>query len=375
MTATTPGRGKWVLRFVSPETRKRRDMGLGTYPAVPIAAARRVAAEARHAIASGTDPIEHRWRKAAAKASTASVPTIAAAARAVHTTLEAGFRNRKHAAQWIATLETYAFRSIGGRHVDALSASDFAEVLRPIWLSKPETASRVRQRMHRVMNWCAAHGHVAASPLPAVDDLLPRQPGKAHRVVHHPAVPWRDCPMIIDQLFRTDPSSTGKQALFFLILTAARSGEVRGMTWSEIDWQRSLWTAPAERMKARQAHRVPLSQQALSILNARAAISDVSAFVFKARGDRQLSDMTLTKILRDASVASDVPDRPATAHGFRSTFRDWASENGYPREVAERALAHTIHNRVEAAYHRTDLLDQRRDMMGRWAAFVTSGLN
>lgn len=371
LAGSSPGRGKWILRFVSPETRKRRDMGLGTYPAVSIAAARREAAEARQAIASGADPIEQRRRNAAAEVSTASVPTFAAAARAVHATLEPGFRNRKHAAQWITTLETHALQSIGHKQVDALSAADFADVLRPIWLSKPETASRVRQRMHSVMNWCAAHGHVAASPLPAVDDLLPQQPGKTHRVVHHPAAPWRGCPRVIGQLFGTTPQSTGKQALFFLTLTAARSGEVRGMTWSEIDWPQSLWTMPAHRMKSRQTHRVPLSRQALSILKKQAAISDGPGLVFSSRGDRQLSDMTLTKILRAAGVASDVSGRAATAHGFRSTFRDWTSENGYPREVAERALAHTIRNRVEAAYHRTDLLDQRREMMESWGRFLT----
>ncbi|MBO6554654.1 MAG: tyrosine-type recombinase/integrase [Roseitalea sp.] len=372
--STKSGRGKWTFRFVSPETQKRRDMGMGAYPDTSIASARESARKARECIVSGIDPIEERRRAAEHSERQIGVPTFRAAACEVHADIAPGFRNRKHAAQWISTLETHAFQRIGGTPVDQLTARDFAEVLKPIWLSKPETASRLRQRMHRVMNWCAAHGHVSASPLPAIDDLLPRQPGKAQRVVHFPAVPWRDCPAVIAQLFENTPLRVSKQTLLFLVLTAARSGEVRGLPWSEIDWSRSLWIVPAERAKTRQPHRVPLSSHAMAILKDRATMSDGTGLVFESCSGGQLSDMTLTKILRDANIPSDVPGRTATVHGFRSSFRDWASENGYPRDVAERALAHTVRNQVEAAYHRTDLLDQRRSMMDRWAEFVTSSL-
>lgn len=368
------GHGKWLLRFTSPETKKRREMGFGTYPEVSIAQARRLGLEAREQIAIGTDPIAHRRQSVTAAKYAVEIPDFESAARTVHQDLALGFRNQKHAAQWISTLEAYVFPLLGHKRVDHLRAADFAAALRSIWLSKPETASRVRQRMNRVMNWCVANDYATASPLPAVDNLLPKQPAKKQRVVHHPAVPWLNCPNVISELFTKQPLSVGKQALFFTILTAARSGEVRGLSWTEIDWQEKVWTVPSERMKARRAHRVPLSAAALKLLEERAAFSDGVGLVFTLRNNQQLSDMTLTKILRYHSINSDTPERLATVHGFRSTFRDWASEKGYPRDVAERALAHTITNQSEAAYHRTDLLEKRRSMMNDWAEYIASGV-
>lgn len=303
------------------------------------------------------------------------IPDFETAARIVHQSLEVGFRNKKHAAQWISTLETYVFSLLGHQRVDHLRAADFAEALKSIWLSKPETATRVRQRMDRVMNWCVAHEYVTASPLPAVDNLLPKQPSKKQRVLHHPAVPWLNCPNVMNQLFAGEHLTMGKQALFFTILTGARSGEVRSLIWQEIDWQAKVWTVPPEKMKTRQMHRVPLSVPALKLLEERAAFSDGTGFVFTSRNNSPLSDMALTKILRHHEISSDTPKRIATVHGFRSTFRDWASEKGYPRDVAERALAHTISNQSEAAYHRTDLLEKRRTMMSDWTNYITSGIS
>lgn len=276
-----------------------------------------------------------------------------------------GRPSSKHADQWINTLEDYVFPHIGHRTVDTLRAVDFAETLRPIWLTKPETGSLVRQRCDKVMSWCAARGYIIGSPLSVVDHLLPKQPGKRERVVHHPAVPWTDVPAFFQRELIGKPTSATRQMLELLILTAARSGEVRGMEWNEIDLAARVWTIPASRMKAKQAHRVPLSGRCIQILQSRYE-DGCQGLVFQTRKATAYTGMAMTKLLRDANVKSDIPGRIATAHGFRSSFRDWASEHGYPRDVAEKALAHTIKNQTEAAYHRTDLLEQRRNMMEEW---------
>jgi integrase len=357
---------------VSPVTAKRRDLGLGRYPETGIALARRLGLEARNLIAEGKDPIELRRVAEAEKRAEAEDRSFREAALAVHRELCPGFRNAKHAAQWLTTLEAYVFPRIGHIRVSELRASDFADALRPIWLSKPETATRIRQRCDAVMKWCAARDLIVASPLSVIDRLLPAQPGKRVRVEHYPAVPWREMPAVCAGLFGDTAPTTGRLLLEFVLLTACRSGEARGARWDEIDFGNAVWTIPAARMKARVAHRIPLSPRALAILQAMAAERDGSPLVFPSRRGTPLSDMTLTKILRDANIPSDTPGRTATAHGFRSTFRDWASEQGFPRDLAERALAHTIRNAAEAAYHRTDLLDQRRPMMDKWAAWMSA---
>lgn len=364
------GAGKFILRFVSPETGKRRDMGLGPYPNIGIAQARKLAFSARELIDSGVDPIEQRKREKGAQARDREIVTFEVAAQRVYDDLAPGFKNQKHSAQWITTLKTYAFPTIGKRRVDQLTTANFADLLKPIWLNKPETASRVRQRCERVMTWCLAHKLSPSNPVSAVDALLPKQKKKRDRVAHFPSVPWRDLPSVCDQLFNAQRQSVGRQALLFLILTAARSGEVRGATWDEIDLKNQVWSIPADRMKAGVQHRVPLSKQGIELLKDRAPFRDDSPWIFSNSGRAPISDMTLTKILRDNNIASDVPQRTATAHGFRSSFRDWASERRYARDLAERALAHTIKSATEAAYHRTDLLEKRRAMMTEWAVYV-----
>ena len=363
------GQGKWNLRFISPVTGKRRDMGLGRYPEVSVAAARRAASEARDVLAAGGDPLEVRRTAKLERCMEISMPSFEQAGRQTFEELKPGFKNAKHIQQWIGTLETYVFPKLGRRPVNELRASDFAEALWPIWLSKPETASRVRQRCDTVMNWCAAHNYIIASPVQNMDRLLPRQKGKRERVQHHPAVPWRDLPAFAERVLRTGKPTMGKLALEFLILTATRSGEVRHMEWWEIDWGRAIWTIPKERMKAGVVHRVPLPPRAIEILAIRRREEGFSSFVFPSRNGKPLSDMALTKALRDANVHSDIPGRIATVHGFRSSFRDWASESGCPREVAERALAYTISSATEAAYLRTDLLEPRRNMLESWGIF------
>lgn len=363
------GRGKWILRFVSPETGKRRDLGLGAYPEVSIADARHRGAAARQLIANGRDPIVEREAERAARKAVAEAMTFEQAALKVHEEQKPGWKNAKHTDQWINTLRTYVFPAIGRTKVADLTTQDFAEVIRPIWLSKPETASRVKQRCHKVMKWCWARGLVAGNPVEVVDHLLPLQNGKRERTAHQPAMPWRDIPAFVHQLCN-GPYNATRALLEFVILTAARSGEARAMTWNEIDLNAKAWTVPAERMKTNEKHCVPLSNRVIEILKTQRKRYSGSDVVFPSLRGLILSDMVLTKYLRDHNAKSSDPGRTATAHGFRSSFRDWASENGYPRDYAERALAHTIKNQTEAAYHRTDLLEQRRTMMEAWAVYV-----
>jgi integrase len=368
---STKGRGKWILRFVSPVTGKRRDMGLGTYPEVGIAEARARGLAARQVIASALDPIEKREAACAAGKALAEAMTFERAARALHESLKPGWKNTKHVDQWLNTLRDYVFPEIGSAGVADLGASDFAEVLRPIWLDKPETASRVKQRCHAVMKWSMARDLCKGNPLDVVGHLLPQQPGKRERTVHQPSMPWREIPAFVQLALRGKYSVT-KALLEFVIVTAARSGEARAMTWSEVDLAAKTWTVPAERMKAKVVHRVPLSARAIEILKVQQARGLEGDLVFPAPRGAVLSDMALTKFLRDWEAKSGEAGRIATAHGFRSSFRDWASEHGHARDLAERALAHTISNRAEAAYHRTDLLEQRRKMMEAWARHVIS---
>lgn len=370
-SGTAKGQGKWILRFVSPVSGKRRDMGLGPYPVVGIALARDLALEARRSIAVGRDPIDVRRDARAAGKAASQVLTFEQAARKVHQSLEPSWGNPKHASQWLKTLEDYAFPKIGKLKITELTTARFEEVLRPIWLEKPETATRVKQRCRSVMKWCWAQQLIGSNPVDNVDHLLPRHAGSKERVTHQPAMPWRDIPDFVTGSLRGGPPNASQALLEFLILTAGRSGEVRAMTWEEIDFITNIWTVPARRMKAKAIHRVPLSQRAIEILNEQRRRHPDAHLVFPASRGGVVSDTTLTKFLRDHKAHSNDAGRAATVHGFRSSFRDWASENGYARDLAERALAHTVSNQVEAAYHRTDLLDQRRPMMEAWADHVS----
>lgn len=364
------GTGKWILRFVSPVLRKRREMGLGSYPTTPIRDARIKALEARNLIEEGTDPLEERKAKEEALARLATIPTFEEAARRHHADRAEGFRSAKHRAQWITTLEAYVLPGIGSVRVDKLSPADFARCLRPIWLKKAETASRVKQRCDAVMCWAAANGFILASPVSVVDKLLPAQPSKRERVKHYPAVPWRDLPGFFSDLLYDGRTSQTRRALELLILTGTRSGEVRKMRWEEIDFAAGVWSIPPERTKTKVVHRVPLSVRIVELLDLQlASTGEQKGLVFRSRTGTPISDMTITKLLRHWKVASDTPGRIATAHGFRSSFRDWASESGYSRDLAERALSHSVKNAVEAAYHRTDLLEQRRLMMKAWEGY------
>lgn len=368
--SSSKGHGKWVLRYVSPVTKKRRNTGLGPYPEVSIAEAAKIAQTMRQQIAVGIDPLEQKKFEA----EKVSIPTFEKAARILHAERLPGWRNQKHGKQWISTLEQHVFPMLGNAPLDTITPASVADVLRPIWLTIPETASRVKQRIHAVMQWGWAHGQCTANPVDVVNHLLPQQVSIHVRTEHQPAMPWKSLPLYVATHIHSDERhNVTRSLLLFVILTACRSGEARAMEWDEIDFRRKIWIIPGARMKAGLSHRVPLSEQAIAVLHRMKGLHDVLVFP-SPRKQIVLSDMVLTTFLRGTKALSDTPGRVATAHGFRSTFRDWCSEHGYSRDLAERALAHTVKNKVEAAYHRTDLLDQRRPMMQAWAEYVTSAL-
>jgi len=351
------GSKSWVLRATIDG--KRRDMGLGGYPAVGLADARKLAENNRTAIAEGRDPLAEKRR--------AKIPTFREAAAAVHAANVPRWRNVKHNKQWLATLELYAFPTLGRMRLDQITRRDVLAVLTPIWGIKPETARRVRQRIRTVLRWAQAHEYVERNVAgEAIDGALPAMPRvKAHfRALH-----YSEIPAALEAVDARKASMAAKLCLRFVVLTASRSGEARGATWDEIDLDAREWRIPATRMKAGAEHRIPLSDAALAVLSEAAALRDESELVFPSPLKRgaALSDMTLTKLLRVVGLAER-----ATVHGFRSAFRDWAAENtNAPHAVMERALAHTVANAVEAAYARSDLLERRRALMAEWGAFVT----
>lgn len=369
--SSTKGRGKWVLRYVSPVTQKRRNAGLGSYPEVSIAEAAKLAQTMREQLSAGDDPLELK------KAETTKIviPTFEEAARKVHTELLPGWRNKKHARQWISTLEQHVFPAMGTVPLDAITPANVADVLRPSWMTIPETAGRVKQRIHKVMQWAWAHGFCSANPVDVVDHLLPQQVSASIRTEHQPAMPWKVIPLYIaSRVYTEDRYNVTRGLLLFVILTACRSGEARAMEWCEIDFKRQIWTIPPGRMKGGVRHRVPLSTQALELLEQMRGLHETLVFP-SPRKQTILSDMVLTSFLRKTKAISDTQGRFAVAHGFRSSFRDWCSEQHYPHDLAERALAHTIRNKSEAAYHRTDLLNERRPMMQAWGDYVMSAIS
>ena len=352
-----PNKGNWQLRATV--NGRRRDIGLGSLALVSLKEARDAAFELRRDIQRGIDPVAERKRRKL------EILTFKAAALRVHAEQKASWKNGKHQDQWITTLENYAFPVLGSRLVNDIEGPLIREVLQPIWLTKPETARRVKQRIGVVLDWAYASGmRPTEAPMRSVSRVLPRQPKKDG---HFAAMPYDAVPAFMEHLHAR--LSVPRLALEFLILTAARSGEVRGAKWDEIDLEASLWTVPASRMKVGKEHIVPLSTAAINVLErARQYHAPCSNLLFPGRDVRRpLSDMTLLKILRYAEL-------PYTVHGFRSAFRDWAAEQtSYPGEVAEAALAHTVANKVEAAYRRTNYLDKRRELMTDWAAYCTSG--
>ena len=353
------GARKWVLRFTW--RGKAREMGLGTPATVSLADARERAANARRMIGQGLDPINERKR-------TGGVPTFGEMADQVREALSVGFRNEKHRAQWKATLATYA-APLSDKPIDAILTDDVLAVLKPIWTTKSVTASRVRGRIEKVLDAAKAKGYRQGEN-PArwrghLDHLLPKQ-SKLTRS-HHAAMPYEHVAAFIGRLRESD--SLAAQALELTILTAARSGEILGMGWSEVDLDKKIWTVPANRMKAGREHRVPLSERAVAILRQLADIK-TGDFVYPGqRKNRRLSNMAIFMMLRRMKAN-------VTVHGFRSSFRDWAgNETSYPRDLIETALAHVIGDKAEQAYRRSDALEKRRKLMEAWASYCEPKAN
>jgi integrase len=348
------GTRKWVLRFQW--LGKAKEMGLGSASAVSLADAREKASLARRKIAAGVNPIEDRKQDH-------SIPSFGEMADSVRESLSAGFRNAKHIAQWKSTLETYA-APLSGLPVDTVSTDDILAVLKPIWSTKAETASRVRGRIEKVLDAAKAKGFRDGEN-PArwrghLDHLLPRPSSLARG--HHAAMPYENMPAFIGKLRMRD--ATSALALELCILTAARSGEILGMRWSEIELDKKVWTVPANRMKAGREHRVPLSRRAVTILKELLTIASGEYIFAGQKPGRPLSNMSMEMMLRRMDIKN------ATVHGFRSSFRDWSgNETDFPRELAEMALAHVIGDKAEQAYRRGDALDRRRVLMEAWADY------
>lgn len=355
----------WVLRYRMPGGRMR-EMGLGSADLFPLADTRQRAAELMRKVKLGTDPLSERD---AAKAEAGLGKTFSDVADAYIAAHEAGWRNQKHRQQWKNTLATYVFPVIGNLPVASVDTGAVTSILEPLWREKTETASRIRGRIESVLDYATARGWRSGDN-PArwrghLDNLLPAT-SKVARVVHHAALPWQEIGAFMAQLKLQD--GVAPWALRFCILTAARTGEAVGATWAEIDMAQKVWTIPAERMKAGKEHRVPLSAGAMDVLaqmeQVRTDQSPVAPVFPGGKAGRPLSNMSLLMLLR----RMERPD--LTAHGFRSTFRDWAGEaTNYPREVAEAALAHSIRDATEAAYRRGDALEKRRALMEDWAGF------
>ncbi|MGC2854151.1 tyrosine-type recombinase/integrase [Novispirillum sp. DQ9] len=353
----------WLLRYML--NGKAREMGLGALADVSLSEAREKASEARKLLSAGRDPLEARKEeRQAAALEAAKAISFKGAAEAYITAHRAGWRNAKHAAQWSATLETYAFPVIGELPVADVDTGLVLRVLEPIWTEKPETASRVRGRIEAVLDWARVRGY-RDGPNPALwrghlAHLLPRR-AKVRKVEHHAALPYAEIAAFMVALRQRD--ATAARGLEFAILTAARTGEVLGATWAEIDLEAAVWTVPADRMKAGREHRVPLSPRAAAILQAMAQEHGQEGYLFPSkRKGKPLSNMAFLMLLRRMGRAD------LTAHGFRSTFRDWTAERtAFPGEVAEAALAHVVGDKVEAAYRRGDLFEKRRKLMEAWA--------
>jgi len=360
--ARTGGRS-WILRATV--AGRRRDIGLGGFPDVTLAQAREKAREYRAAIWEGRDPVaERKAAQDALRAARAKAMTFDQAAAEYLKAKRAEFRNAKHVRQWESTLATYASPVIGKLDVAEIELAHIVQVLEPHWQTKTETMKRLRGRIEHVLNWATVRGY-RQSDNPArwkgnLDAVLPK-PGKINgRVKHFRAMPIDDMPAFMAELRRREGMAA--RALEFVILTAARSGEVRGARWQEIDLDKGEWRIDGERMKAGHEHRVPLSDAAVTLLRGLPRFEGTDLVFPAARGGK-LSDMSLTAVLRRMEV-------DATVHGFRSTFRDWTAERtAYPREVIEKCLAHAIGDKVEAAYRRGDLFERRRRLMHDWSQF------
>lgn len=348
------GARRWVQRIVI--RGKRTELGLGSASLVSLAEARQIALENRKAAREGKDPLQARREEQAAL-------TFEEAARKVHVLHLPTWRNAKHGAQFISTLETYAFPRIGKIKVADVTTADVLAVLTPIWLTKAETARRVRQRIGTVMKWAVAQGWRQDNPADAIAQALPKQDRTQK---HRKSLPYDEVAPCIDTVHASKAGQATKLCFELLVLCATRSGEARLARWDEINLDKAEWTIPGERMKAKKPHRIPLSSRAVDVLRKAKELNDGSGMVFPGtKAGKPLSDMTLSKLVRELGYDVDI-------HGFRTSFKTWCQERtNTPREVSEMALAHTIRDKSEAAYARSDLFEKRRKLMERWASFLS----
>ena len=354
------GAKRWMLRTVVQG--RRRDIGLGGVRVVSLSQAREEAARLRRIARQGGDPLAER------REGRKTVPTFEEASREVHRSHAATFRNKKHVAQWIGTLEKHVFPVCGSVRLDQMQSGDVLKALSPIWLKTPETARRVRQRIRTVLDWAKANNYRSGdNPVDGTIAALPRH-RKGGEGNHFKSLPYPHVPSFIQELRDVGSGGSVRLAFELLILTATRTSEVLLAEWDEFDLEESCWTIPAGRMKGERAHRVPLASRCVQILETVRQVSDGGPYVFPGRSaGRPLSNMSFHMVLRRMNRMDCTP------HGFRSTFRVWSAERThFSREVCEAALAHQLKNRVEAAYRRTDLFDLRRELMESWAAFAST---
>ena len=354
--AVAPGGSKsWIQRLTIDG--KRCDVGLGGWPLVSLAEAREAAFANRKLARAGGDPLAEKRRS--------KMPTFRQAAEKTFEANRPRWRNAKVEKNWMQQLQRYALPALGDMRIDRIGREDVLRVLTPIWAAKPETGRKVRQKIRAIMAWAQAHGYIEHNVAgDAIAGALPTMPAVKE---HFRALPYEEIRAALETIEASAASMSAKLAFRFTVLTAARSGEVRGATWDEIDLDAREWRIPAGRMKAGAEHRVPLPDAALAVLEQARPLRDKSGLVFPSpsRPGRPFSDMTLTKVLRTTGLAGR-----ATVHGFRSSFRDWCADTGKPREIAEAALAHTVGG-VEGSYFRSDLFERRRRLMADWAAFLT----
>ena len=353
LQVTPTGAKCWVQ--VVQVSGRRHTVGLGGYPLTSLQEARDAAYENRKAARRGVPPTKRGGRKP-------GVPTFAeAAAEVLATQAKAWKAGGKSEAQWKSSLAAYAHPVIGHMRVGDVTSADVVAVLRPIWATKRETARRVKHRIGKIMDWAVVHGHRVDNPCQGVDAALPRMGAKPR---HHRALPYGQVAQALATV-KASSAWVGTQLAFeFLMLTAARSGEVRRATWAEVDLDAGVWTVPAERTKMGREHRVPLSARCADVLREAAALRKDVDLLFPSPRGKVLSDATMGKLLREHGI-------DAVPHGFRSSFRDWGAEQtDFPREVLEAALAHSVGSKVEAAYARTDHFERRRALMDAWAAYI-----
>ncbi|WP_071695820.1 site-specific integrase [Halomonas sp. QHL1] len=363
------GGASWIYRFRWDG--KLRDMGLGSCSEINLAAAREQATGNRKLVKQGINPLDARLKEEK-EIQKLAITFTSCAARYIKAHRRS-WRNIKHARQWVSTLKTYARPKIGKKSIDEISTQDVLEVLKPIWTNKNETAKRVQGRVENILDYAAAHGY--RDPVnPArwrghLDKLLAK-PSRIQKVNHHPAMPYDE---VADFMATVNGyNSLSSKALQFLILTATRTSEVLNSEWNELDLNNATWTIPADRMKANREHRVPLSRQAVELLSNLPRVK-ANTYIFAGmKQGRPLSNMSLLQFMRGLGYGPSGEQGNYVPHGFRSSFRDWTGEvTSYPRDVAEMALAHTIENKVEAAYRRGDLFEKRRAMMQEWADYIS----